>query len=334
MHVLITGTAGFIGFHVAARLLGDGHSVDGVDGMTPYYDTSLKEARHAVLQRFAAFQPHILMLDDMARLEDLAARRQPDVIIHLAAQAGVRHSLEQPRAYLESNLAGTFNILELARQVAPRHLLLASTSSIYGASGAVPSRETDRTDHPLSLYAATKKGAEDMAHSYAHLWRIPITAFRFFTVYGPWGRPDMAYFKFVRAALAGQAIEVFGHGRMQRDFTYVDDLVEAVVRLIGCPPVQGAPIGTMDSLSPVAPYRAVNIAGGQSVPLLDYIDAIERSVGVAITRTMVPMQKGDVEATTASPALLKALTGFVPTTPVSRGVQAFVDWYRGFYPAT
>ena len=221
-------------------------------------------------------------------------------------------------------------MLELAQGV--RHLLIASTSSVYGANAEMPFRETDRTDHPLTLYAATKKAGEDMAHSYAHLWKIPTTAFRFFTVYGPWGRPDMALFKFVAATLRGEPVDVYGEGRMSRDFTYVDDLVEAVIRLIDTPPQQGQPVGPLDSLSPAAPYRVVNIGGGRPVGLLDFIDAIARALGRPIARRLLPMQKGDVPATSASPDLLRALTGYVPATNVETGVRAFVEWYRAAYP--
>ncbi len=328
MRVLVTGAAGFIGFHVSRRLLADGHDVDGYDGMTPYYDVRLKEARLAELQRFPRFRFGLGMLEDAAALKAFAEPK-PDAIVHLAAQAGVRYSLENPRAYVESNLVGTFHVMELARGV--RHFLPASTSSVYGANAAMPFHETDRADHPLTLYAATKKAGEDMAHAYAHLWKIPTTAFRFFTVYGPWGRPDMALFKFVAATLKGEPIDVYGHGEMKRDFTYIDDLVEAVVRLIDKPPVEGAPVGPMDSLSPAAPYRVVNIGGGQPVGLLEFIDAIERALGKPVRRRMLEMQKGDVPATWASPDLLRALTDYVPSTGVEAGVRAFVQWYRGHF---
>ena len=330
MHVLVTGSAGFIGFHLARRLLAEGHSVTGFDGMTPYYDVELKRARHALLARSNAFVAQEAMLETEGALER-AIEGRPDVIVHLAAQAGVRYSLENPRAYVDANLLGTFNVMEAAKAAGVRHFLLASTSSVYGANTAMPFRETDRTDHPMTLYAATKKATEDMAHSYAHLWKIPTTAFRFFTVYGPWGRPDMALFKFVKAALAGEAIEVYGHGRMQRDFTYIDDLVEAVCRLIGAPPVEGAPVAEIDSLSPAAPYRAVNIGGGQPVGLLPFIAAIETALETPIEKRMLDMQKGDVPATWASADLLRALTGYVPSTRVEEGVAAFVAWYRGHY---
>jgi UDP-glucuronate 4-epimerase len=331
MRVLVTGAAGFIGFHLSRRLLADGHEVDGYDGMTPYYDVRLKQARWAELSRASAFRGEVGMLEDAAALSSFAQSRKPDLIVHLAAQAGVRYSLENPRAYVDANLVGTYNVLELARAHGVRHLLIASTSSVYGANAAMPFHETDRTDHPLTLYAATKKATEEMAHSYAHLWKIPTTAFRFFTVYGPWGRPDMALFKFVRTTLAGEAIDVFGNGQMRRDFTYIDDLVEAVVRLVDRPPREGEPVGEIDSLSPVAPWRVVNIGCGRPVGLLDYVEAVETSLGLPVQRRFLEMQKGDVPATFASPDLLERLIGYKPSTGIEVGVKAFVEWYRGYY---
>lgn len=331
MRFLVTGTAGFIGFHLARRLLADGHTVLGVDAMTPYYDVSLKQARHAELAKFGAFRGEIAKLEDETAFAAAMGGEPPEAIVHLAAQAGVRYSLENPRAYIDANLVGTYNVLEAAKAAGVRHLLLASTSSAYGANAAMPFAETDRTDHPLTLYAATKKATEDMAHAYAHLWKIPTTAFRFFTVYGPWGRPDMALFKFVKATLANEPIDVYGGGQMKRDFTFIDDLVEAVVRLVGAPPREGDPVGQHDSLSPAAPYRVVNIGGGQPVGLLDFIDAIERALGKPTIRRMLEMQKGDVPATWAAPDLLRALVGYTPQTPVETGVRAFVAWYRGYY---
>ena len=255
------------------------------------------------------------------------------MIVHLAAQAGVRYSLENPRSYVDSNLVGTFNVMEIARTHAVRHLLLASTSSIYGGNEAMPFRETDKADLPLTLYAATKKATELMTHSYSHLWNIPTTAFRFFTVYGPWGRPDMALFRFVEAILAGRPIEVFNNGQMSRDFTYVEDLVEGLVRLIDRPPIRGEPIGDVDSLSPVAPWRAVNIGGGAPVSLMAFIEAIETALGRKALRDYKPMQAGDVLATFADSSLLQALTGYRPATPVEVGVARFCDWYRDRYAA-
>lgn len=333
MRFLVTGTAGFIGFHLAKRLLEGGHVVVGVDGLTPYYDVRLKQARHAELARHNGFSAVVGMIENPDVLAEAAALAQPDVIIHLAAQAGVRYSLENPKAYVDANLNGSWNVLELARQVKPRHLLLASTSSVYGANAKVPFCETDRVDEPMTLYAATKKSMEVMAHSYAHLYGIPTTAFRFFTVYGPWGRPDMALFKFVSAILKGEPIDIYGEGRMSRDFTYVDDLVEAVLRLMDRAPQIGAPVGQagLDSLSPVAPFRVVNIAAGQPVGLMEFVETVERAVGRPALRNMLPMQAGDVPRTYASAALLDALTGYRPATPVSVGVPAFVEWYRSYF---
>lgn len=331
MRFLVTGTSGFVGFHLARRLLADGHQVTGIDAMTSYYDIRLKQQRLGLLRGSNRFTQHELLLEDEPALNAAVEAAEPEVIIHLAAQAGVRYSLDNPRAYLSANLEGTFNVMELARRLKPAHFLLASTSSVYGGNPDMPFDERQRTDHPLTFYAATKKATEDMTHSYAHLWGIPTTVFRFFTVYGPWGRPDMALFKFVKAALAGEPIDVYGHGQMARDFTYIDDLVEAVVRLVPLAPVAGQPVGAMDSLSPVAPYRVVNIAGGAPVRLMDFIDEIERSLQLPITRNFMEMQKGDVPATFASAGLLERLTGYLPATPPSVGVPAFVAWYREHY---
>lgn len=334
---LITGVAGFIGYHLARRLLADGWVVIGIDGMTDYYDVRLKQARLARLQGAGgaganAFRFHEVMLEDAPRIADIFAQAKPDVVVHLAAQAGVRYSLENPRAYIDSNLTGTFNVMEGVRESAPRHFLAASTSSVYGANTEMPFAETQRADHPITLYAATKKANEAMLHSYAHLWNLPTTAFRFFTVYGPWGRPDMALFKFVKAILAGEPIDVYGEGRMQRDFTYIDDLIEAITRLMAVPPQVGKPVtSTDDSLSPAAPWRVVNIGGGQPVGLLPFIETIERELGRKAIRNMLPMQKGDVRETVASANLLEELTGYRPETPVEEGVRQFVAWYRDYY---
>lgn len=333
MRVLVTGTAGFIGFHLARRLLDDGHFVVGFDGMTAYYDLRLKERRHALLQRSNGFKAVVGMLEDADALRRAADLAEPDVIVHLAAQAGVRYSLENPRAYVESNLVGSWNVLDLAAELKPSHLLLASTSSVYGANGKIPFEEADKTDEPLTIYAATKKSMEVMAHAHAHLHRLPTTAFRFFTVYGPWGRPDMALFKFVDAILAGRPIDVYGEGRMQRDFTYIDDLVEAIIRLIAIPPAEENRVvadGVAETLSPQGPFRIVNIGGGQPVGLLDFIEVVEQAVGRPALRNMLPMQKGDVPRTFASPELLRALTGYVPQTGVDVGVKAFVDWLLAY----
>lgn len=333
MRFLVTGTAGFIGYHLAERLLRDGHEVVGFDGMTDYYDVALKRARLARLERHGAFRQVVGMLEDGDLLFRTAEAAAPDVIVHLAAQAGVRYGLENPRAYVDGNLVGSFAVLEAARVLKPRHLLLASTSSVYGAGPEVPFREASPTDAPLSLYAATKKSMEVMAHAYAHLWAIPTTAFRFFTVYGPWGRPDMALFRFVSAILEDREIPVYGYGRMRRDFTYVDDLIEAVVRLIDRPPGGEDPVtadGVSDSRSAAGPFRTVNIGGGQPVGLEDFIAAIEAALGRPAKRLLLPMQPGDVPETFASPALLEALTGYRPRTGIDEGVARFVDWYRDY----
>jgi UDP-glucuronate 4-epimerase len=327
MRIFVTGAAGFIGFHLARRLLADGHQVDGYDGMTSYYDPALKRARLHILEALPGFRMHVAMLEDMLALEKAADTAAPDVVVHLAAQAGVRYSLENPRSYVDSNLVGTFNLLEIARAHAPRHLLMASTSSVYGANTEIPFRETDKADHPLTLYAASKKANEAMAHCYAHLWAIPTTMFRFFTVYGPWGRPDMALFKFVDAIEAGRPIDIYNHGRMARDFTYVDDLVEAIVRLVDLPP----PSPNDDAGgSPAAPFRVVNIGRGETVGLLEFVDVIEQKLGKKAIRNYVEMQKGDVPQTYADSALLERLTGYRPATRVADGVEAFVDWYRAY----
>ena len=328
MRFLITGTAGFIGFHLARRLLTDGHVVTGIDGITPYYDVVLKHRRHAILKDSIAFRAHEVMLEDADRLQSIAEEAQPEVIVHLAAQAGVRYSIENPRAYVDSNLVGTFNLLEVARTRKPSHFLLASTSSVYGSNAEMPFEETARTDHPLTLYAASKKATELMAHSYAHLFAIPVTAFRFFTVYGPWGRPDMALFKFVDAILNGRPIDVYGFGQMARDFTYVDDLVEAIVRLVNHIP---GSISTCAGDAPRAPFRVINIGGGQPVGLKEYIDTIQRHLCRTAVCNLLPMQPGDVQNTIADASALEALIGYRPDTPIEVGIPAFIQWYREYF---
>lgn len=329
MRYFITGTAGFIGFHLARRLLEQGHEVVGYDGMTNYYNIKLKHMRNAALAQFPAFRSVVAMLEDYDALKTSIEAAEPEVIIHLAAQAGVRYSLENPKAYLTSNLEGSWNVLEAAKSVNVRHLMLASTSSVYGANHSVPFRETDRTDEPLTFYAATKKSMELMAHSYSHLHRVPTTAFRFFTVYGPWGRPDMALFKFVKNILEDVPIEIYGEGKMSRDFTYIDDLVESIVRLSRIIPDEANRVAHCDSetLSHQAPFRVINVGGGQPVSLLDFVDTVEMALDRKAKRLMLPMQKGDVPRTFASPDLLLALTGYKPETGLDVGVNAFVQWY-------
>lgn len=321
MRVLVTGSAGFIGFHVARRLLSEGHAVVGVDGITPYYDQSLKRRRHDILGAFPQFSAAVMMLENAARLTECVRSAAADVVIHLAAQAGVRYSAENPRAYLDSNVVGTFNLLEALKGAPCRHLIVASTSSVYGATRRIPFEETQETDHPISLYAATKKTTELLAYHYASSAQLPTTAIRLFTVYGPWGRPDMAIFKFTKNIVEGSPIDVYGFGKMTRDFTYVDDTVESIRRLIDLPP------------GPEEPFRVVNVGGGQPVGLLDFIAAIETAVGRKSVRRELPMQPGDVPATYASTALLERLTGFKPQTPLREGVEKFVVWYRDHYRA-
>lgn len=330
----ITGTSGFIGFHLARLMLDQGWQVHGLDGMTSYYDIALKRARLALLQQNPGFTQTEAMLEDAEAVMQAAQDARPDVIVHLAAQAGVRYSLEAPRAYIDSNLTGTFNVMEAARVLKVGHLLMASTSSVYGANEEMPFRETDKADHPLTIYAATKKANEAMGHAYAHLHDLPVTMFRFFTVYGPWGRPDMAPFKFTKAILAGEPIDIYNNGEMWRDFTYVTDLVQGILGLIDAvPPRPATPaeIAEGDSLSPAAPFRVVNIGNGQKVRLMDFIEAIEAATGRTAIRNFLPMQQGDVPATWADASLLNRLTGGCPATHVRDGMRAFVEWYRGFY---
>ncbi|WP_289034731.1 NAD-dependent epimerase/dehydratase family protein [uncultured Roseibium sp.] len=330
---LVTGSAGFIGYFLCTRLLDDGFRVVGLDAMTDYYDVKLKQRRQQMLLQ----NEHFTALNDRIETPDLLmelfSRETPDVVVHLAAQAGVRYSIENPRSYLESNINGTFELLEAARAHPPEHMLLASTSSAYGANTHMPYTETDKADHQMSFYAATKKANENMAHSYAHLFELPITMFRFFTVYGPWGRPDMALFKFTKAILEGKPIDVYNFGDMKRDFTYVEDLVEGIRLLINAVPVRPVEgvVPEGDSLSPVAPWRVVNIGNSNAVQLTDFIAAIEKATGRTAERNLMPMQPGDVPATWANADLLQELTGYRPKTDVETGVKRFVDWYRAYY---
>ncbi len=334
--ILITGSAGFIGFHLAQVMLREGWQVLGVDCLSDYYDVNLKKRRHAMLAQNEGFASLEVDIREFEALEGPVMEFAPDVIVHLAAQAGVRYSIENPRAYMETNVMGTFNIMELARELKVDHLLMASTSSVYGANKDMPFAETEKVDTQMTLYAATKKANENMAHSYSHLWELPVTMFRFFTVYGPWGRPDMALFKFVKAAMNGDAIDVYNHGDMQRDFTYVVDLARAIGLLIDAvPPLVDArddwtPLKG-DSLSPAAPFRVINIGNSDKVKLLDFVDEIEDALGMKIERNYMDMQPGDVPATWANCELLNQLVGYTPETNVHDGVRSFVDWYRDYY---
>ena len=332
---LVTGAAGFIGYHISQRLIDEGWRVVGLDCMSDYYDVSLKERRESMLLQNASYRSLHEKVETPNVLMELFDQESPDVVIHLAAQAGVRYSIENPRAYLESNINGTFELLEAARAHPPEHMLLASTSSAYGENEDMPYRETMKADHQMSFYAATKKSTENMAHSYAHLFGLPITMFRFFTVYGPWGRPDMALFKFTKAILNGEPIDVYNHGDMSRDFTYIDDLVNGMRLLIDAIPSAEDPSSAdeyaEDSKSKVAPFRVVNIGNSKPAQLLDFITAIEKSLEIEAVKKFMPMQAGDVPATWADTTLLEDLTGFKPNTNLSLGVENFVNWYREYY---
>jgi UDP-glucuronate 4-epimerase len=329
LKVLVTGSAGFVGYHLARRLLAEGHEVTGFDGFTEYYEMRLKRLRHEMLLAMPGFTAVEAKLEDKPAVFDAFRAAKPELVLHMGAQAGVRYSIDNPSAYADSNLVGTLNILEAARAMPPRHLMFASSSSVYGmASG--PSRESDPADRPVSLYAATKRAGEVMTHSYAHLFGLPITCLRYFTVYGPWGRPDMALMLFARAIAAGQPIKLFGEGQMQRDFTYVDDVVEAVLRLSALAPVAGESVDEADSISAIAPWRVVNIAGGHPVPLARFLAAIESSLGRKALVELLPMQPGDVSSTNADVRLLRALTGEVPRTEVEDGIARFVDWLKTY----
>jgi UDP-glucuronate 4-epimerase len=310
-----------------------GYQVIGLDSLSDYYDVQLKEARIAMLSDSTRFRLLRGKVEDPGLLLNLFAEERPDVVIHLAAQAGVRQSISNPRAYLEANVIGTFELLEAARAHPPRHLLIASSSSVYGANTILPYAETQKVDLQMSFYASSKKSTETMAHCYAHLFDFPITVFRFFTAYGPWGRPDMALFKFTRNVLEGAPIDVYNHGRMKRDFVYVADLVESIRLLIDSIPARPdqTPPQDADSLSPVAPWRVVNIGNSRPVSLMDLIRAIERSTGRQATLNLMPMQAGDVPETWADATLLHRLTGFRPNTDIAEGVARFVDWYRDYY---
>ena len=331
--VLVTGAAGFIGFHVSQRLLADGHSVVGLDILNTYYDPKLKEARLDILRRSAGFTFTRLDLTDRTAMRSLFAQHRFPVVVHLAAQAGVRHSLSHPHAYIDANIEGFINVLEGCRHNGCEHLVFASSSSVYGANTKLPFSVRDNVDHPISLYAASKKANELMAHSYSHLYRIPATGLRFFTVYGPWGRPDMAMFIFAKAILAGEPIRLFNHGKMRRDFTFVDDVSNAIVRLLDHPP-QGDPGWSGEAPDPgtsTAPWRIYNIGNNRPEQLTDVVSLLEKEFGRTAIKEMLPMQPGDVEATYADVADLERDIGFRPATSIEDGIARFAKWYREFH---
>lgn len=333
MKILVTGAAGFIGMHTALRLLARGDEVVGVDNLNDYYDVRLKEARLARLQEHKGFRFHKLSVEDREGMAALFRDEKPQRVIHLAAQAGVRYSLENPHAYIDANLQGFMNILEGSRHNAVEHLVYASSSSVYGGNTKMPFSEHDNIDHPVSLYAATKKANELMAHTYSHLFRLPTTGLRFFTVYGPWGRPDMALFMFTKAILEGKPIDVFNNGDMVRDFTYVDDIVEGVVRVCDKPATAAEAFdpSNPDPATSNAPYRVFNIGNSQPTPLMEYIHALEKAIGREAKKNFLPMQPGDVPATEADTSELEGWVGFRPGTAVAEGVRRFYEWYRAYF---
>ncbi len=332
MKVLLTGAAGFIGMHVCERLLARGDEVVGVDNLNDYYDVALKEARLARLAPNPRFKLSRLDIADRDGIAELFAKERPQRVINLAAQAGVRYSLQNPHAYVDSNVVGFVNILEGCRHTGVEHFVYASSSSIYGGNERMPFSEHDNVDHPVSLYAATKKANELMAHTYSHLFNLPTTGLRFFTVYGPWGRPDMALFLFTKAILEDRPIDVFNHGKMRRDFTYIDDIAEGVIRVLDRPPQANPDFDkqTPDPATSWAPYRVFNIGNHQPVELMAYIEALEQALGKTATKNFLPLQDGDVPATHADTTELNRVTGFSPSTQVTDGVQRFVDWYRSY----
>ena len=330
--IYITGSSGFIGFHTAKRLLNKGIKVHGFDSMNTYYDLKLKKDRLNILKKYKNFSFTKGLLENEKVLSNSISKFKPSIIIHLAAQAGVRFSLESPKNYLNSNIVGTFNILKNANKINIKHLIIGSSSSVYGANKKIPFQEIDKADHQVSFYAATKKSTESLAHSYSSLWKIPVTMLRFFTVYGPWGRPDMAYFKFTKKILEGKRIDIFNKGEMYRDYTYIDDIVTGVCKLINKAPSLNKKIKFRnDSLSPVAPYRILNIGNTKKILLLDFIKSLEKELKVKAKKRYLPMQKGDVYSTLSNSHLLKKITGYNPKTSYKTGIKKFVDWYLDYY---
>ena len=332
MKILITGSSGFIGFTLALKLLEKGHKIYGYDSMNHYYDIRLKNSRLQILKKYKNFKFSKGLLENQKKLKKILSAFKPEFIVHLAAQAGVRYSLKEPRKYLSSNIIGTYNIIEMANKIKVKHLLIASTSSAYGANTKTPFKETDKSDTQLSIYAATKKATESIAHSYSSLWKLPITMLRFFTVYGPWGRPDMALFKFTKKILRKDKIDIYNKGEMYRDFTYIDDVVKSVELLIKkIPKLKSKKKFTCDSISKVAPFRIVNIGNQNKIYLKHFVKELENILKMRAKKKLMPMQKGDVKLTLSDTKLLKSLTGFVPKTSYKKGIRNFVEWYKSYY---
>ena len=331
MKIFVTGSSGFIGFHLSLKLLNKGHKVHGLDSMNNYYDIKLKKDRLKILKSFKGFSFTKSKLENKKNLNKVIKKFKPKVIIHLAAQAGVRYSIKQPEIYLNSNIVGTFNIIEASRKIKVNHLIIGSSSSVYGANKKIPFKEIDKTDHQISFYASTKKSTESLAHSYSSLWKLPITMLRFFTVYGPWGRPDMAYFKFTKNIINKKKIDIYNKGKMYRDYTYVDDIVDGVCKLINkSPSLSKNKKYKNDSLSPVAPFRILNIGNTKKVFLLDFIKELEKNLKKKALKRFMPMQKGDVYSTLSDSSLLKRITGYNPKTKYQEGIKKFVKWYLDY----
>ena len=328
MKIFITGSSGFIGLHLSKKLLEKGHIVHGFDSMNAYYDVKLKKSRYQILKKYKNFSFTKGKLENQKILRKSILRFKPKIIIHLAAQAGVRYSIKNPRTYLDSNIIGTYNIIEFAKKANVKHLLIASSSSVYGANKKIPFKETDKTDTQLSIYAATKKSTESLAHSYSNLWKLPITVMRFFTVYGPWGRPDMAYFKFAKKIISRKKIDIYNRGKMYRDYTYIDDIVDGINKLLNKTPLLKS---TNSHKSSIAPFRIINMGNTKKVYLLDFIDTLEKEIGIKAIRNYMAMQKGDVKTTLSDTKLLKKITGYKPKTTYKVGIKNFLNWYFEYY---
>ena len=332
MKIIVTGSSGFIGFHVSKKLLESGKKVHGVDSMNNYYDVNLKKARLKILKKYKNFSFSKTKIENKKNLDKAFKKFKPAIVIHLAAQAGVRYSIEKPRVYLDSNITGTYNVIEISKKLNVKHLIMASSSSVYGANKKIPFKEIDKTETQMSIYAATKKSNESMAHAYSNIWKVPITMVRFFTVYGPWGRPDMALFKFTKGILNNKKIDIYNNGKMYRDFTYIDDIVSGINLLIKKVP-NTKQLGKYknDSLSPIAPFRILNIGNTKKVYLLDFVKEIEKVLGKKAKRNYMPLQKGDVKQTLSNTNLLKKITGYNPKTNFKTGIRKFLDWYLNYY---
>jgi len=330
--IYITGVAGFIGFHTAKKFLDKGNKIHGLDSINDYYDVSLKMSRLEILKKYKNFSFTKGLLENQKILNKSVTSFKPTIIIHLAAQAGVRYSIDNPDVYLNSNILGTFNVIKIANKINVKHLIIGSSSSVYGANKKIPFQEIDKTDHQVSFYAATKKSTESLAHSYSSLWKLPITMLRFFTVYGPWGRPDMAYFKFTKKILSQKKIDIYNKGKMFRDYTYIDDIIDGISKIITkVPSKKQINKYKNDSLSPVAPFRILNIGNTKKISLLNFINSLEKELKRKAKKNYLPMQKGDVFSTLSDSTLLKKITGYNPKTNYKKGIKEFVSWYLRYY---